>query len=91
MCTVAMSLYALIYTDSIKGVNSCYDLVQINEIGNQLYSTLCTGNVQGSRVHVFDANRNVITVSIIVKATLVIACDSNSIIEGYQCTVCLSV
>ena len=43
---VAMSLSALIY-NKIKGIHSCNDLVQIMEMGNQLYSTLsqCTGQV----------------------------------------------
>ena len=43
---VAMSLSALIY-NKIKGTHSCNDLVQIMEMGNQLYSTLsqCTGQV----------------------------------------------
>ena len=43
---VAMSLSALIY-NKIKGIHSCSDLVQIMEMGNQLYSTLsqCTGQV----------------------------------------------
>ena len=43
---VAMSLVALIY-NKIKGIHTCNDLVQILEIGNQLYSTLsqCTGQV----------------------------------------------
>ena len=36
---VAMSLTALIY-NKIKGIHSCNDLVQIMEMGNQLYSTL---------------------------------------------------
>ena len=41
---VAMSLRALIY-DKINGIQGCNDLVQIMEMGNQLYSTLsqCTG------------------------------------------------
>ena len=39
---VAMSLSDLIY--KIKGMQSCNNLVQIMEMGNQLYSTLsqCT-------------------------------------------------
>ena len=43
---VAMSLSAVIY-NKIKGIHSCNDLVQIMEMGNQLYSTLsqCTGQV----------------------------------------------
>ena len=43
---VAMSLIALIY-NKIKGIHTCDDLVQILEMGNQLYSTLsqCTGQV----------------------------------------------
>ena len=43
---VARSLSALIY-NKIKGIHSCNDLVQIMEMGNQLYSTLsqCTGQV----------------------------------------------
>ena len=43
---VAMSLSALIY-NKIKGIHSCNDLVQIMEMGNQLYSTLSqfTGQV----------------------------------------------
>lgn len=43
---VAMSLCALIY-NNIKGINTCNDLVQIMEMGNELYSTLsqCTGKV----------------------------------------------
>ena len=43
---VAMSLVALIY-DKIKGIHTCNGLVQMLEIGNQLYSTLsqCTGQV----------------------------------------------
>ena len=43
---VAMSLSALIY-NKIKGIHSCTDLVQIMQMGNQLYSTLsqCTGQV----------------------------------------------
>ena len=43
---VAMSLSALIY-NNIKGINTCNDLVQIMEMGNELYSTLsqCTGKV----------------------------------------------
>ena len=42
----AMSLIALIYY-KIKGIHTCDDLVQILEMGNQLYSTLsqCTGQV----------------------------------------------
>ena len=36
---VAMSLSALIY-NKMKGIQSCNDLVQIMEIGNQLYSKL---------------------------------------------------
>ena len=41
---VAMSLSALIY-NKIKGIHSCNDVVQIMQMGNQLYSTLsqCTG------------------------------------------------
>ena len=41
-----MSLIALIY-NKIKGIHTCDDLVQILEMGNQLYSTLsqCTGQV----------------------------------------------
>lgn len=40
------SLCALIY-NNIKGINTCNDLVQIMEMGNELYSTLsqCTGKV----------------------------------------------
>ena len=43
---VAMSLSALIY-NKMKGIQSCNDLVQIMEIGNQLYSKLSqsTGQV----------------------------------------------
>ena len=43
---VPMSLSALIY-NKIKGIHRCNDLVQIMEMGNQLYSTLsqCTGQV----------------------------------------------
>ena len=50
---VAMSLSALIY-NKIKGIHSCNDLVQIMEMGNQLYSTLsqCTG-----QVYLINANR----------------------------------
>ena len=41
-----MSLSGLI-CNKIKGIHSCNDLVQILEMGNQLYSTLsqCTGQV----------------------------------------------
>ena len=51
---VAMSLSAVIY-NKIKGIHSCNDLVQIMEMGNQLYSTLsqCTG----VRAGVINANR----------------------------------
>lgn len=44
--SLAMSLCALIYSN-IKGINTCNDLVQIMEMGNELYSTLsqCTGKV----------------------------------------------
>ena len=43
---IAMSLCALIY-NNIKGINACNDLVQIMEMGNELFSTLsqCTGQV----------------------------------------------
>ena len=36
---VTMSLYALVH-DSVKGINSCNDLVQIMTTGNELYSIL---------------------------------------------------
>ena len=43
---IAVSFCALIY-NNIKGINTCNDLVQIMEMGNELYSTLsqCTGQV----------------------------------------------
>ena len=41
-----MSLCALIY-NSMKGINTCNDLVKVMEMGNELHSTLsqCTGHV----------------------------------------------
>ena len=43
---VAMSLCALVY-NNIKGINTCNDLVQVMETGNELHSTLsqCTEQV----------------------------------------------
>ena len=43
---VAMSLCAVI-CNNIKGINTCNDLVQVMETGNELHSTLslCTGQV----------------------------------------------
>ena len=49
---VAMSLSALIY-NKIKGIHSCNDLVQIMEMGNQLYFSTVTMY----RAGVFNANR----------------------------------
>ena len=68
---VAMSLSALIY-NKIKGIHSCNDLVQIMEMGNQLYSTLsqCTGQVYLMQTELLCLRK--ITSLIIVKAKVVI-------------------
>ena len=48
-----MTLCALI-CNNIKGINTCNDLVQVMEMGNELHSTLslCTG-----QVYLINANR----------------------------------
>ena len=78
---VAMSLCALIH-NNIKGINKCNDLVQIREVGNELYSQ-CTGQAYLMQTElpavIMSANRitsslclTKITSFIIVKATQVI-------------------
>ena len=82
-----MSLSALVY-NKIKGIHSCNDLVQIMEMGNQLYSTLsqCTGQVYlmqtelPSMIAVFEKNYQ-LNYSESYTGNLH-HCDS--IIEGYQ-------
>ena len=84
---VAMSLSALIY-NKIKEIHSCNDLVQIMEMGNQLYSTVsqCTGQAYlmqtelPSMIAMFEKNYQLNHSE--SYAGNLLHCDS--IIEGYQ-------